>query len=79
MRTIDADAIPWEVADVGEIPVITKEEIDSMPTVEAIPVDWLLKQGKTAYASDTVEYIREVEEYNRTITDLIDKWRSERK
>lgn len=37
MRTIDADAVPWIVADVGEIPVITKEEIDSMPTVKAEP------------------------------------------
>lgn len=38
MRTIDADAIPWNVNGVGEIPVITKEEIDRLPTVEAEPV-----------------------------------------
>ena len=38
MRLIDADAIPWEVAYIGEFPVITKEEIDNMPTVEAEPV-----------------------------------------
>ena len=31
MRLIDADAIPWLVEGVGEIPVITKEEIDQMP------------------------------------------------
>ena len=31
-RLIDADAIPWFVEGVGEIPVITKEEIDDMPT-----------------------------------------------
>ncbi len=37
MRLIDADAIPWEEAYIGEFPVITKEEIDSMPTVEAEP------------------------------------------
>ena len=30
-RLIDADAIPWLVEGVGEIPVITKEEIDQMP------------------------------------------------
>lgn len=53
-------------------------DIEDAPAVDAIPVDWLLQQGKTAYASDTVEYIREVEQYNKTITDLIDKWRSER-
>lgn len=53
--------------------------LNCLPSVEAIPIDWLLQQGKTAYASDTVEYIREAEHYNKTITDLIDKWRSERK
>lgn len=31
MRLIDADSIPWDVEGVGEIPVITKEEIDHMP------------------------------------------------
>lgn len=38
MRLIDADSIPWFVEGVGEIPVITKEEIDQMPTVDAVPV-----------------------------------------
>ena len=32
-RLIDADSIPWFVEGVGEIPVITKEEIDQLPTV----------------------------------------------
>ena len=32
-RLIDADSIPWLVEGVGEIPVITKEEIDQLPTV----------------------------------------------
>lgn len=38
MRLIDADSIPWDVDGVGEIPVITKEEINAMPTVDAVPV-----------------------------------------
>lgn len=37
-RLIDAESIPWDVDGVGEIPVITKEEIDDMPTVDAVPV-----------------------------------------
>lgn len=37
-RLIDADSIPWFVEGVGEIPVITKEEIDQMPTVDAVSV-----------------------------------------
>jgi len=40
-RLIDADSITWDVDGVGEIPVITKEEIDAMPTVEAVPVEFI--------------------------------------
>lgn len=45
MRLIDADAIPWDVEGIGEIPVITKEEIEEMPVVEAegIPVGFIIK------------------------------------
>ena len=35
VRLIDADSIPWDVEGVGEIPVITKDEIDQLPTIEA--------------------------------------------
>jgi hypothetical protein len=41
-RLIDADSIPWFVEGVGDIPVITKQEIDEMPTVDAIPYDYIL-------------------------------------
>ena len=37
VRLIDADSIPWDVEGVGEIPVITKDEIDQLPTVN-IPI-----------------------------------------
>ena len=46
-RLIDADAIPWFVEGIGDIPVVTREEIDAMPTVEAEPVrhgKWILEQ-----------------------------------
>jgi hypothetical protein len=50
MRLIDADAIPWNVDGVGEIPVITKEEIDRLPTVEAIVLKpSLLKHSEGGY------------------------------
>ena len=42
MRLIDADKIPWDVDGVGTIPVVTKEEIDSMETVDAV----LVRHGK---------------------------------
>ena len=34
MKLIDADKIPWNVEMVGEIPVITKEEIDRLSAVD---------------------------------------------
>ena len=34
MNLIDRDAIPWSMDGVGDIPVITKEEIDAMPTID---------------------------------------------
>jgi hypothetical protein len=37
-RLIDADSIPWDVDGVGTIHVVTKEEIDRMPAVDAEPV-----------------------------------------
>lgn len=43
-RLIDADSIPWDVEGVGEIPVITKEEIDEMPTVDAVPLKWIIRR-----------------------------------
>ena len=43
-RLIDADSIPWLVEGVGEIPVITKEEIDQMPTVVAVPISFIEKR-----------------------------------
>ena len=43
-RLIDADSIPWLVEGVGEIPVITKEEIEAMPVVEAIPIEFIMRR-----------------------------------
>lgn len=36
MRLIDADAIPWDVECIGDIPVITRTEIDEMTTVDLV-------------------------------------------
>ena len=39
-RLINADDIPWFVEGVGDIPVVTKDEIDRMPTVDTIPISY---------------------------------------
>lgn len=49
MRLIDADAIPWDVEGVGEIPVITKDEIDQLPTIEAPTVGVIRCKDCVAY------------------------------
>lgn len=40
-RLINADDIPWFVEGVGDIPVVTKDEIDRMPTVDAVPISFI--------------------------------------
>lgn len=45
MRLIDIDEIPWNVDGVGEIPVITKEEIEAMLVVDAIPMGYIAKHA----------------------------------
>lgn len=71
MRLINTDDIPWNVDGVGEIPVITKEEIDAMPTVGAIPIEWIRKYTKETplYQSDDLALY---------IDDMIADW-AERK
>lgn len=50
-RMIDADSIPWDVEGVGTIPVVTKEEVNNLPTIDAIPV---------AYFAEELYLIREI-------------------
>ena len=79
MKLIDADSIPWDVAGVGDIPVITKEEIDDMPTVQAIPIEWLRKHMITYYEVVNGDYYAdEAMELNLYVSDLIEKWYAER-
>ena len=37
-RLIDKDAIPWQMNGVGDIPVVTREEIEAMPTYDSAPI-----------------------------------------
>ena len=70
MRLIDADAIQWELVDVGYIPVITKQEIDDMPTVEAIPTEWIQKK---------IQIIEETGDFysSAVLVEMIEGWRTE--
>lgn len=58
-RLIDADSIPWLVEGVGEIPVITKEEIEQMPTIDAEPVKhgkWIVHLDRFANGAEYFNY-----------------------
>lgn len=55
-RLIDADAISWELVDVGYIPVITKDEIDELPTVDAIPIEWIKEVIRMAEKTGFTDY-----------------------
>ena len=56
------------------------EHIDSMPTVEAIPIKWLWKNMITHDEVVNGDYYAdEAIELNLYISDLIDKWQAERK
>lgn len=83
MRLIDADVIPWDVEGVGEIPVITREEIDDMPTVEAIPVSYFaseLAEIKLILKRKDISktYREELEAEKRYLVGWINHWRWEK-
>lgn len=86
MRLIDADSIPWLVEGVGDIPVITKEEIDKMPTVDAIPIEFIQKEIKDL--EDSLDFYGSIGEYDAlridamyqydALTGLLLQWKAER-
>lgn len=51
MRVIDADAIQYWQDDSGikSMDYTRRGQIDSMPTIEAIPVEWIEKQKAECY------------------------------
>lgn len=73
IRLIDADSIPWFVEGVGDIPVITKEEIDKMPTVDAIPIEWLIEKYQIDGMCGTETYFRKA----YAVHEIIEYWRME--
>lgn len=79
MRAIDADAIKYRpiphVALFGDVKTkqdtVTRGEIDEMPTVEAIPVEWIERFGKENFYDWDTEF--------NAISVMLDAWRKEGK
>lgn len=78
MRAIDADAIKYRpiphVALFGNVKTkqdtVTRGEIDEMPTVEAIPVEWIERFGKENFYDWDTEF--------NAISVMLDAWRKEK-
>ena len=82
MRPIDADEIEYESVakedrNGGFHPtdIVEKEDIDKMPTIEAIPISWLFKENPIAGVAGSEDYFRKA----HYVRWLIDKWRKEQK
>ena len=78
MRPIDADAIKYRpiphVALFGNVKTkqdtVTRGEIDEMPTVEAVPVEWIERFGKENFYDWDTEF--------NAISVMLDAWRKEK-
>lgn len=70
MRLIDADDLTINLPDtlsgkqLTQVFIMVKESFDKLPTVEAIPIEWLKEQ-----AEDTP--------YEHRVDGLIERWRRE--
>ena len=76
MRLIDADKIEYEVAMANDngmhsiVEYAEYEKIQDMPTVNAIPIEWLREWFKERYKSKTYEHlIKDWEKQNESRMD----------
>ena len=66
-RLIDADVIPWDkAAHVEGFQTVRKMAVDNMPTVDAIPVEWI--KNYIGKANDTDAY---------AVVDMLSEWEEE--
>lgn len=63
MRLIDADAIEWG----SSVGITHKSIIDKMPTIDAIPIEWVVKWNEDYAPRD----------YQEMTEDMIADWREE--
>ena len=65
MKLIDANKLVVDARfGEDEIPYVSKAQIDEAPTIEAVPVEWLMKHIMIGYVFATI---------------VIDEWRKENK
>ena len=67
-RIIDADALENELVYIDGIPAVTELDIDSAPTIDAIPVAWLCEYSGNHYDATG----REV-----TVLEALRQWKKE--
>lgn len=84
MRLIDADEIIKETYGVvikdmfhmdETVDVISRKDIDNAPTIEAIPIDWLVTKAKEKVLSQGKKFYSLLD--LPIVYDLIEEWRKE--
>lgn len=81
MRLVDANKLVVD-ARLGddEIPYVSKAQIDEAPTVEAIPIQWLIQQmgryNSNVYVANKFNYYK-INMCGDCIPGIIDDWRRE--
>ena len=77
MRLIDADAFIEKLAHVPMIQEAIKKAMDSMPTVEAIPIEWIKDYANELISLEESNYFayRGIGDYGKGLLELIEKWR----
>ena len=78
MRLIDADALKNEWVYIDGIPAVTERDIDSAPTIEAIPLEWLTKRmGEELEKAVLIG--GEHNALSRSLWNVVEYWRREAK
>ena len=67
-RLIDADALKQECMYIDDIPAVTERDIDNAPTIDAIPMGWLIDRANDPERAPL---------YRRYAQMLIEEWRKE--
>ena len=84
MRLIDADEIIKETYGVvikdmfhmdETVDVISRKDIDNAPTIEAIPIDWLVTKAKEKVLSQGKKFYSLLD--LPIVYDLIEEWKKE--
>ena len=67
MKLVDADALKQECMHIDDIPAVTERDIDNAPTIDAIPVGWLIDRANDPERTPPYRHYAQmlIEEWNK--------------